>query len=127
MRVMHASLAVVLATATVLALGAGTAAASQAATDLPSLLLADSVKSAMKVRMPKVVKGMVIKKVTCTVPKSSAKLAGTCKARFAVARVNTNGIYSVKASMTAAGKLTWSTTKVTCSDAKTGKKLPCQA
>jgi hypothetical protein len=125
MRVLQAISAVALVAATVLALGAGAVAAAPAATDTPSLLLAGAVKAAMKAKMPKLVKGLVMTKVTCTVPKTSTKIAGTCQARFTVARVNLKGVYGVKASMTGAGKLAWSTTTLKCTDAKSNKTMAC--
>ena len=73
----------------------------------------------------KSVQGLKMTKVTCNVPKTAKTLAGKCTARFTVARVNLNGVYRVRASMNGNGLLTYSTTSLKCTDARSNQTIAC--
>ena len=90
-----------------------------------SAVLASALKPQMQKTLKKKVPGLVVTNVTCYVPTTSALIAGKCTAKFSVAKARLLGIYKTTASMSNTSMLTWSTTGVTCSDARTHKPIPC--
>ena len=70
----------------------------------------------MQTTLKKQVAGLVITKVTCYVPTTSAAIAGKCTAKFKLAKYALLGIYQAKATLNSQSRLTWSTTGRTCTD-----------
>ena len=99
------------------------AAPASAAT--PGQILAATLKPVMQQQFKSKVKGLVFTKVTCVVPAKSKLIAGNCRAAFSVERVRLLGVYRVVAAISAKGRLGWHTTSVTCTDARSHKKIPC--
>ena len=116
------SLAIGLVAATALV---GATAASAEIDKSASAVLASAVKPAMQTKLKKVVPGLVITKVTCYVPTTSALIAGKCTAKFTVKKHDLLGTYQTKATMNNQMRLTWSTTSVACTDAKSHAKVEC--
>jgi hypothetical protein len=97
------------------------------ATNDPSAagFLEGALKPAMQMTLKKKVPGIVVTKVTCFVPTSSSAVAGTCIAKFAVAKYRLVGVYRVNAKLDDKARLSWTTSSVSCSDAKTHAKVKC--
>jgi hypothetical protein len=109
------------AAAAALGSGSGSAAIDPTA----SAFLAGAVKAGMQKTMKTKVPGLVITKVTCFVPRSSAAVAGKCTTKFTVAKYKLDGVYHVRAKLDSRGRLTWATTSVACSDSRTHKRVSC--
>ena len=123
------SVAVALAAAAVLA-----AAVLAAAVPVPvgaaidpdaSAKLAGELKTQMQLKLKKLVPGLVITKVTCYVPATSKLVSGKCTARFTIAKYRVTGVYQAHATKNAESRLSWSTSAVSCADAKTHKPVKC--
>jgi hypothetical protein len=124
---MHRVLARIGIGAGVLALAVSAFAGSARAANDPSAaaFLAGALKPAMQKTLKAKVPGLVVTKVTCYVPSTSADIKGKCTAKFQVTKFRLLGVYQAKAALSGRGKLTWSTTSVACTDSKTHKKIPC--
>lgn len=116
------SLAIGLAATT--ALGAATSATA-AIDPSASAVLAGALKPAMQMKLKKAVPGLVVTKVTCYVPTTSALISGKCTAKFKVTKYSLLGVYQTKATLNNQSRLAWSTTSVSCTDAKTHAKVEC--
>jgi hypothetical protein len=102
------------------------AATARAAIDPSgSAFLAAGVKQAMQNRMLNEVPGMVITKVTCFVPTTSAALKGKCTAKFKVPKVKLLGVYQVNGSMDNQSRVSFATTSAACTDSRTGQRASC--
>jgi hypothetical protein len=122
MKVVQRSLAVALAAAGTLA----TAVPSTAAIDpSASAVLAGALKPAMQTSLKKKVPGLVVTKVTCYVPTTSKEISGKCTAKFTIAKYRLTGVYQARATLNNQSRLSWSTSSVACSDAKTHKPVKC--
>jgi hypothetical protein len=89
-----------------------------------SAVLAGALKPQMQKTLKKQVPGLVITKVTCYVPRTSATIAGPCTAKFTVAKYGLKGTYKGKASLNASSRLAWSTSSRACSDLH-GRRASC--
>jgi hypothetical protein len=98
---------------------AAAAATNPALTYLQKTLKADMVKT-FKTKAP----GLTITTVTCKLPANG--VTATCKAHFTTGSVK--GYYPVRATLhDVGGSLTWKTGQPKCTDAKTGRPVPCQS
>ncbi len=88
-------------------------------------MLASALKPAMQTKLRKAVPGLKVTKVTCYVPTTSKLISGKCTAKFSVVKYKLLGVYQAKATLDSRSRLTWSTTKVSCTDAKTHKPVKC--
>ena len=122
MNVVQRSLAVPVAAAALLV---GAAPAGAAIDPSASAVLAGALKPAMKTKLKKLVPGLVITKVTCFVPTTSNAISGKCTARFTVAKYRLDGVYRAKATLSSRGRLTWTTTSNSCTDARTHQRASC--
>jgi hypothetical protein len=92
-----------------------------------SAVLAGGVKPAMQSTLKKQVPGLVITKVTCFVPRTSAAIAGKCTAKFKVAKNSLLGVYQVTAKLDNRMRVTWSTTSLACTDSRTHQRASCSS
>jgi hypothetical protein len=122
MKVVQSGLAVALAAT---ALFVGSTSASAAIDPSASAALASALKPAMQTKLKKLVRGLVVTKVTCYVPTTARTVSGKCTAKFTVARARLDGVYQAKATLNAQSRLSWSTSSVSCFDAKTHKRVNC--
>jgi hypothetical protein len=104
---------------------ASAAFAAPAAAATPGQILAATLKPVMQQQFKSKVKGLVFMKITCSVPAKSKLIAGHCRASFTVTRVNLLGVYQVVAEISTKQRLSWHTTSVACTDAKTHQKIAC--
>ena len=81
--------------------------------------LAASIKPVFKKQAPTLVLGLV----TCVLPAEGTTVK--CKAHFSDKPDNANILYLISADLKDSGAIKWTTTAHSCTDAKTGKKLPC--
>ncbi len=81
--------------------------------------LATKIKPVFRKQAPK----LVLRKVTCVLPKNGTVVR--CKARFSYPSAKANIVYGIKATLQQTGSIKWTTTTHTCTNAKTGKKLAC--
>jgi hypothetical protein len=103
----------------------GLAAQADAARDpTASAFLEGAVKPAMQQKLKQMIPGLVITKVTCFVPTSSAGIKGPCTAKFTVAKYQLKGTYRVDATLDQQSRLTWSTTARDCTDLR-GRRASC--
>ncbi len=102
-----------------------TASAGAAIDPSASAVLAGALKPVMQSTLKKKVPGLVVVKVTCYVPMTSPTIAGKCTAKFKVTKYSLLGVYQTKAELSNKSMLKWSTTAVSCSDAKTHAKVEC--
>ena len=122
MRIVRPTFATLVAGAALVAL-AGPAAAK--IDPSASAVLASALKPAMQAKLKKAVPGLVVKKVTCYVPTTSKLISGPCRAAFTVTKYRLEGVYRAKATLSSRSRLSWATTSVSCTDAKTHKKVKC--
>jgi hypothetical protein len=108
-----------------LVLVAAAVLAAPASGATPSQILATTLKPVMQQQFKSKVKGLVFTKLTCVVPAKSKLISGRCRAAFAVKRYNLLGVYQVVGAISSKGRLTWHTTSVTCTDARTHKRIRC--
>jgi len=98
---------------------AAAAATNPELTYLEKTLKADMVKT-FRTKAP----GLSITTVTCKLPANG--VTATCTAWFTTGALE--GYYPVKATLhDVGGSLTWTTGPPKCTDAKTGKSVPCQS
>jgi hypothetical protein len=81
--------------------------------------LAVSITPAFKKQAPTLVLGAV----TCVLPAEGTVVK--CKAHFSDKPDNANILYLISADLKDSGAIKWTTTAHSCTNAKTGKKLPC--
>jgi hypothetical protein len=79
----------------------------------------------MQTKLRMAVQGLKVTKVTCYVPTTSKLISGKCTAKFSVVKYKLLGVYQANATLDSRSRLTWSTTKVSCTDAKTQKPVKC--
>ncbi|CAB4685165.1 MAG: hypothetical protein F2663_01150 [Actinobacteria bacterium] len=122
-------LVALIALAATLAIPAFASASLRVGPNAEAAVLAGELKGQMQAKLGKQVSGMVFTKVHCNLPSVSA-LKATCQAHWKIDRAREIGIYYVKVAYKtvkggAISGFKWSTTGVTCADAKTNKKLSC--
>jgi hypothetical protein len=103
----------------------GTTSAAAAIDPSASAFLAGALKPAMQSTLKKQVPGLVITKVTCFVPTTSAVIAGKCTAKFKLAKYNLLGVYQAKAKLDNKSRLSWSTSARSCTDSRTRQRASC--
>ncbi|HEY7537017.1 MAG TPA: hypothetical protein VH721_03440 [Gaiellaceae bacterium] len=122
MNVVQRSLAVALAATGTLA---GASPAAAAIDPSASAVLASALKPAMQQKLKSTVPGLVVTKVTCFVPRTSKAVSGKCTAKFKITKYRLTGVYQARATLDGQSRLSWSTSSVSCSDAKTHKPVKC--
>jgi hypothetical protein len=81
--------------------------------------LTTKIRPVFKKQVPQLVLGAV----TCVLPLDGTVVA--CKAHFSDAPAHANVVYAIRATLKESGTISWTTTSHSCTDSKTGKKLPC--
>jgi hypothetical protein len=85
---------------------------------------AANLKPLVKKKFHAVAPKLVLSKVTCNTLKDG--VTAICLAHFADKPDGVNVVYTIKAVLhDVSGSLTWTTTAHSCTDMKSGKKIPC--
>jgi hypothetical protein len=94
-----------------------------AATPAQNAAFAKQLRPQIKPVFEKQAPQLVLGKVTCLLPRNGNVIH--CKAHFTYPKARANIVYLIKATLLDTGKLKWTTTSHSCTDARSGKKLPC--
>jgi hypothetical protein len=86
--------------------------------------VAKALKESMQRTYKTTVPGLRFRRVTCTL--AASLRSGDCKATFTYAAKHLNGVYRVKATIDpGTGGVRWRATSVSCTNARTDKKVAC--